>query len=69
MRTNIVIDDQLMAQAQALTGIQTKKGVVEEALRLLVRMREQAQVRELRGKLTWEGDLDSLREGRLESVG
>ena len=69
MRTNIVIDDELMSQAQALTGIQTKKGVVEEALRLLVRMKEQTQVRELRGKLSWEGDLDSLRESRIEPAG
>ena len=64
MRTNIVIDDELMAEAQRLTGIQTKKGVVDEALRLLVQMRQQAQVRELRGKLTWEGDLDAMREAR-----
>ena len=68
MRTNIVIDDELMAQAQDLTGIQTKKGVVEEALRLLIKMHAQSQVRDLRGKLSWEGDLDSLREGRFESA-
>ena len=68
MRTNIVIDDDLMAQAQQLTGIQTKKEVVEEALRLLIQMRAQAQVRDLRGQLSWEGDLDSLREGRFESA-
>ncbi|MFZ0545701.1 MAG: type II toxin-antitoxin system VapB family antitoxin [Candidatus Promineifilaceae bacterium] len=66
MRTNIVIDDDLMAQAQQLTGIQTKKGVVEEALRLLIQMHAQAQVRDLRGQLSWEGNLDSLREGRFE---
>ncbi len=66
MRTNIVIDDELMAQAQHLTGIQTKKGVVEEALRLLIQMSAQAEVRQLRGKLAWDGDLDSLREGRFE---
>ena len=69
MRTNIVIDDELMAEAQRLTGIRTKKGVVHEALRLLVQMRKQAQVRELHGKLTWEGDLGEMREGRFEAVG
>ena len=68
MRTNIVIDDDLMAEAQTLTGIKTKKGVVEEALRLLIQMSSQSKVRELRGQLTWEGDLDSLREGRVEPV-
>jgi Arc/MetJ family transcription regulator len=69
MRTNIVIDDNLMAQAQELTGIQTKKGVVEEALKLLIEMYAQSQVRELRGQLSWEGDLESLREERFEPAG
>ena len=69
MRTNIVIDDELMAQARKLTGIETKKEVVEEALRLLIRIYQQAKVRELRGKLFWEGDLDRLREGRVEPAG
>jgi len=68
MRTNIVIDDDLMAQAQELTGIQTKKGVVEEALRLLIQMYAQTQIRDLRGQLSWEGDLDGLREGRFGSA-
>jgi len=68
MRTNIVIDDDLMAQAQELTGIQTKKGVVEEALRLLIQMYAQTQIRDLRGQLSWEGDLDGLREGRFSSA-
>lgn len=69
MRTNIVIDDDLIAQAQELTGIQTKKGVVEEALRLLIQMHAQSQVRDLRGQLSWEGNLDSLRDGRFELAG
>jgi Arc/MetJ family transcription regulator len=69
MRTNIVIDDELMRQAQMLTGIQTKRQVVEEALQLLVQMYEQAQVRNLRGQLAWEGDLDEMREGRFEPAG
>ena len=66
MRTNIVLDDNLMAKAQSLTGIKTKKGVVEEALRLLIQMSEQSNIRDLRGQLTWEGDLDKLRDGRFE---
>jgi Arc/MetJ family transcription regulator len=66
MRTNIVIDDELMAQAQQLTGIETKRQIVDKALRLLVQMYEQTQVRDLRGQLTWEGNLDEMRNGRFE---
>jgi Arc/MetJ family transcription regulator len=61
MRTNIVIDDQLLAEAQRVTGIPTKKGVVEEALKLLVRLKQQEAVKAWRGKLAWEGDLESMR--------
>lgn len=66
MRTNIVIDDDLMAQALALSGLTSKKGVVDHALRLLVQHYEQKKVRELRGRLNWRGDLDTSREGRFE---
>lgn len=61
MRTNIEIDDQLMADARRLSGLPTKKAVVEEALKLLVRMKKQESIRELRGKVRWEGDLDAMR--------
>ena len=61
MRTNIIIDDDLMAEAQRLTGIKTKKDTVEEALKLLVRMQRQSALRKFRGKLHWEGDLDDIR--------
>jgi Arc/MetJ family transcription regulator len=64
MRTNIEIDDALMAQAMRLTGLPTKRAVVEEGLRLLVRVRKQAQaLRALKG-LGWEGDLDEIRRDR-----
>lgn len=69
MRTNVVIDDELMSEAQRLSGIQTKRQVVEEALRLLIQMYEQSQVRELRGQLTWNGNLAEMREGRFEPAG
>jgi Arc/MetJ family transcription regulator len=68
MRTNVVIDDKLMADALESTGLHTKKAVIEEALRTLVKLKEQEQVRSLRGKLQWEGDLDSLREERFTDV-
>jgi len=61
MRTNIVIDDRLLAQAQRATGIATKKGVVEEGLKLLVRLRRQKAVKAWRGKLRWHGNLDAMR--------
>jgi len=61
MRTNIVINDELMEKAMKFSSSNTKKGVVEEALKLFIRIRKQANIRKLRGKLTWEGDLDQLR--------
>ncbi len=61
MRTNIEIDDALLAQAQAATGATTKKEVVRLGLVTLVRLGQQAAVRELRGQLPWDGDLDELR--------
>jgi len=64
MRTNIVIDDQLMAEAIAATGLKTKKQVVEQGLKLLVRQKQQQAIRKLKGKLPWNGDLDEMRSGR-----
>lgn len=64
MRTNIVIDDELMGKAMLLTGIKTKKEVVEEALRVLIRQSEQKTILGLRGKIKWEGDLNEMRQGR-----
>ncbi len=64
MRTNIDIDDDLMAEALKASGSKTKKAAVEEGLRLLVRTRRQGRLRALRGKLRWEGDLDDMRRDR-----
>lgn len=61
MRTNIVIDDHLMEQALKLSGLKTKREAVEEGLKLLIVMKKQAKIRELRGALAWEGDLDAMR--------
>jgi Arc/MetJ family transcription regulator len=65
MRTNIVLDDNLIERAQKLTGIKTKREVVQEALRTLILLREQAEIRQLRGKLKWEGNLDEQRQSRF----
>lgn len=64
MRTNIDIDDQLLAEAQAVAGTTTKKATVEHALRELVRRQRRQQVRTLFGTVTWDGDLDESRRGR-----
>lgn len=61
MRTNIVIEDQLMEDALRTTGVRTKREAVELGLRTLVQLGRQQQARKLRGKITWEGDLEAMR--------
>lgn len=61
MRTNIEIDDKLMKQALAVTGVRTKREAVELGLKTLLQLRAQEKARALRGKITWEGDLDAMR--------
>jgi Arc/MetJ family transcription regulator len=61
MRTNIVIDDTLMADALKVSGARTKREAVELGLRTLIRIRRQDDIRRHRGKLAWEGDLDGMR--------
>jgi Arc/MetJ family transcription regulator len=65
MRTNVVLDQGLIEQAKRLTGIRTTRAVIDEALRTLIQLREQTEIRSLRGQLHWEGDLMMLRESRL----
>jgi Arc/MetJ family transcription regulator len=64
MRTNIEIDDELMDEALKLTGLATKRAVVEEGLRLTVRLRKQARALKALKGLGWEGDLDKMRQDR-----
>lgn len=61
MRTNIVIDDQLMKRAMRASGATTKRETVERALELMVTLSVQENIRRLRGKLKWEGDLTAMR--------
>jgi Arc/MetJ family transcription regulator len=63
LRTNIVLDDELVAEAMRRTGIKTKRAVVEEALRMLIQLKRPEEILALRGKLKWEGDLDQMRRG------
>ena len=61
MRTNIVIDDELMSRVMKLTGIRTKREAVELGLKALLKLKKQESIRNYRGKLSWEGDLDDMR--------
>ncbi len=61
MRTNIVIDDNLMNEALVISGYKTKREAVEEGLKLLIAMKNQSRIRKYRGMLRWEGDLDAMR--------
>lgn len=65
MRTNIDIDDELMAEAMKATGLATKKATVEEALRLIVRRAGQVEALNAIRGTGWIGDLDEMREGRF----
>jgi Arc/MetJ family transcription regulator len=61
MRTNIEIDDHLMADALKATGLNTKKETVELGLKTLIKLNKQASIKDLRGKLKWEGNLEQMR--------
>jgi Arc/MetJ family transcription regulator len=64
VRTNIEIDDELLAEAQRVAGTRTKRATVEYALRELVRRKDRRAVLKLRGSVAWEGDLGESRRGR-----
>jgi len=61
VRTNIIIDDELMNEALRSTGLKTKREVVELGLKTLIRLKNQEQIKAFKGKLKWEGDLDAMR--------
>ncbi|WP_350114786.1 type II toxin-antitoxin system VapB family antitoxin [Nitrosomonas sp.] len=61
MRTNIVIDDELMNEVIKLTGAKTKKEAVELGLLTLIRIKKQEEIKRHRGKLKWDGNLDNMR--------
>ena len=65
VRTNIDIDDRLMRQAMRHSGARTKKATVEAGLRLLVDTHAQGAIRQLKGKVRWEGNLNESRQGRV----
>ncbi len=61
MRTNIVIDDELMNRVMKATGLRTKREAVEMGLKALLKLKKQENIRNFRGKLDWVGDLDDMR--------
>ena len=63
-RTNIVLDNQLVEEGMKLTGLKTKRNLVDHALRELLRHEKQTKILELRGKIEWDGNLDEMRAGR-----
>lgn len=64
MRTNIVIDDQLIADALQATGLKTKREVVEMGLKTLIKLKQQETIKAFKGKLKWEGNLEEMRLDR-----
>jgi Arc/MetJ family transcription regulator len=68
MRTNIVIDEELMKKGLRYTGLKTKKDVVNYALREMVQRKERQEILALKGKLHWEGDLEQTRRNRFDDL-
>ena len=67
-RTNIVLDEKLVGKGMKLTGIGTQKGLIDYALRELVRRKEQKSILNLKGKIRWEGDLEEMRKNRVHDA-
>jgi Arc/MetJ family transcription regulator len=61
MRTNVVLDDDLVKSALSLSGIKTKKKAIEEGLKLLIQVNRQQKIKDFRGKLKWTGNLNKMR--------
>jgi len=64
VRTNIVIDDELMKRVLKITGLRTKREAVEMGLKVLLKLQKQEGIRAFRGRLNWEGDLDAMRTAK-----
>ncbi|MGC9393819.1 MAG: type II toxin-antitoxin system VapB family antitoxin [Anaerolineae bacterium] len=64
MNTNVVVDETLVTEAMDLTGIKTRRKVIDTALRAFIRLQQQRAVLALEGAISWEGDLDALRTSR-----
>jgi len=69
MRTNIVIEKELIKKGIEYTGLKTKKEVVNFALRELIQRKERKEILRFKGKLHWEGDLEEMRRSRFNDTG
>lgn len=65
-RTNIILDDELVAACQKATGINTRREIVDFALRELIRRERLKKILELKGTIKWDGNLKKWRKGRHE---
>lgn len=65
MRTNIDLDEELVSRGLLISGLRTKKDLVNMALREFIRKNDQKKILELRGKIQWQGDLELMRESRI----
>ena len=63
-RTNVVLDEKLIEDCIKVTGIKTQKALIDHALRELLRHEKQIKILELKGKISWNGNLDEWRKGR-----
>ena len=63
-RTNIVLDDTLVADCQKTTGIKTRRALIDHALQEILRHERQKKILELKGAVQWEGDLATWRKRR-----
>jgi Arc/MetJ family transcription regulator len=63
-RTNVVLDEVLVEECRQLTGIPTQRSLIDHALRELLRHGRQKKVLELKGRISWQGDLRAWRRGR-----
>ncbi|HIJ64319.1 MAG TPA: type II toxin-antitoxin system VapB family antitoxin [Candidatus Hydrogenedentes bacterium] len=66
-RTNVVLDDELVRKCQEVTGIATRRALIDHALRELLRHERQKEILSLEGKIQWDGDLAAWRKGRNAS--
>lgn len=64
-RTNVVLDDELVEECQKMTGIKTRRKLIDYALHEVLRHKNQRKILELKGKVDWDGDLSSWRKGRV----
>ena len=63
-RTNIELDEKLLATGKKLTGFTTSKSLVDYALKELVRRKHQLRILKFQGKIQWNGDLHRMRSTR-----